>query len=63
MTDLADANRRWEGQLEELQQTDSYRELFGVDGEPIEFEWNVFPGLTSLEILRKNPERLARTKH
>ena len=53
MTDPADANRRWEGQVEELRQTDSYRELFGFDGEPIEFEWNVFPGLTSLEDLRK----------
>ena len=41
MTDLADANRRWEGQVEEVQQTDSYRGLFGIDGEPIEFEWNI----------------------
>ena len=31
----------------------SYRELLGIDGEPIEFEWNLFPGLTSLEILQK----------
>ena len=40
-------------QLEEFQQSNSYRELFGIDGEPIEFEWNIFPGLTSLEILQK----------
>ena len=68
MTDPADANRRWEGQVEEdgkvkFQQTDAHRELFGIDGESIEFKWNIFPGLTSLEIPRKNPERLARTKH
>ena len=25
----------------------------GIDGEPIEFERNIFPGLTSLEILQK----------
>ena len=31
--------------MEEFRQTDSYRDLFGIDGEPI--------GLTSLEILRK----------
>ena len=30
-----------------------YRELFGIDGEPIEFEWNIFPGHVSLEIFRK----------
>ena len=35
MTDPADANRRWEGQMEEFQQTDSHRELFGIDGEPM----------------------------
>ena len=53
MTDPTDANRRWEGQVEEFQPTDSYKELFGIDGEPIELEWNIFPGLSSLEILRK----------
>ena len=63
ITDPADANRRWEGQVKECQETDSYKELFGIDGESIEFEWNIIPGLTSLEILPKNPERLARTKH
>ena len=40
-TDLADANRRWEGQVEDFQQTDSYRELYGIDGESIEFEWHI----------------------
>ena len=29
------------------------KNFFGIDGEPIEFEWNIFPGRTSLEILRK----------
>ena len=58
MTDPADAHRRWEGRMEEFQQTDSYRKLFGIDGEPIEFGWNIFPGLTSLEILRKTQKDL-----
>ena len=53
MTDPEDANRRWVGRVEEFQQTDSFKELFAIDGEPIEFEWNIFPGLASLEILRK----------
>ena len=63
MSHLADATRRWEGQVEESQQTDSYRDFFGIDGEPIEFEWNIFPGLLSLEILQKIQKRLARTRH
>ena len=28
-------------------------ELLGIDGEPIEFEWNILPGCTSNEILQK----------
>ena len=31
----------------------SCRELTGIDGEPIEFEWNIFPGFTSLLILQE----------
>ena len=29
------------------------KELLGIDGEPIEFEWNIFPRHTSLEMLQK----------
>ena len=42
-----------ENQVEEFRPSCLYRELFGIDGEPIEFELNIFPGLTSLEILQK----------
>ena len=63
MKDPADTNRSWEGQVREFQQTDSYTEAFGIDGGPLAFEWNIFPGPTSLEILRKILKTLARTKH
>ena len=39
--------------------SDSFRlctscgELLGIGGEPIEFEWNIFLGFTSLQILQK----------
>ena len=49
----SEANQRWKNQVEEYRQSNSYRELLGIDGEPIEFEWNVFPRRTSLEILQK----------
>ena len=39
--------------VEEFRQSNSYKELLGTDGEPIEFDWNIFPGLTSLEISQK----------
>ena len=53
MQERSEANQRWKSQLEEFRQSNSYKELLGTDGEPIEFEWNIFPGLTSLGILQK----------
>ena len=41
-----------------FQQSSSYAELFGIDGETVEFEWNIFPRLTSLEMLQKVQEDL-----
>ena len=53
MSDHSEANRRWEGQVEQFRQSNSYRELLGIDGEPFEFECNILQGLTSFEILQK----------
>ena len=53
MSDHEVVNRRWEGQVKSFQQSDSYRELFGVYGEPMGFERNLFLGLTSLEIRQR----------
>ena len=48
-----------ENQYEDFRQSDSYSFFFfGIDGEPIEFEWNIFPGLTSLELLQKIQKHL-----
>ena len=40
MNDSIDAISRWEGQVEEIKMSLSYKELLRIDGEPIEFEWN-----------------------
>ena len=53
MQELSEANERWKNQVAEFQRSNSHRELSGIDGEPSEFEWNIFPGLTSLKILQK----------
>ena len=31
----------------------SYKDLLGIDGEAIEFEWKILPGISSLQILRE----------
>ena len=38
MQERSEANQRWKSQLEEFRQSNSYKELLGTDGEPIEFE-------------------------
>ena len=53
MQEHSEANQRSKNQLEEFRQSHSYRDLFGIDGEPIQFEWKIFPRRTSLEIFRK----------
>ena len=36
-----DAITRWEGQVKEFKMSPSYKALLGIDGEAIEFEWNI----------------------
>ena len=43
----------WQGQVADSQLSDSYAERRGMDGGPVEFEWNILPGLLSLQILQK----------
>ena len=31
----------------------SYRDFEGINGEPTEFEWNIFPGFTTLQLCGK----------
>ena len=48
-----DAMVKWKEQLQFFLWTNEYRELFGIDGEPCEFEWNLFSRHTTVEILRQ----------
>ena len=58
MYEHPEANARLKDQLQDFQQSNAYRELFGIDGELVEFEWNIFPGFTPLQILHKIQEKL-----
>ena len=53
MYDNGDAIIRWEGQVEEFKMSASYKELLVIDEEPIEFEWNILTGFSSLQLLQK----------
>ena len=54
MSDHSEANRRWENQIQEFRQSNSHRELLGIDGEPIEFVWNISQDLRHCRFLRKS---------
>ena len=43
MDEHTDANAKWKDQLPDFQQPYAYGESFVIDGEPIEFEWNICP--------------------
>ena len=38
-----DAIKRWNDQVSTLKMCHTFRELHGLDGEPIDFEWKIFP--------------------
>ena len=38
----------------------SYRNLDRIDGEPMEFEWNIFPGFNTLQLSQEVKELLLR---
>ena len=40
-------NNAWEQQLGWFKESSQYRILETIDGEPMEFEWNIFPGFTA----------------
>ena len=39
-------NKDWDG----LKTSQEYRDLDRIDGEPMEFEWNIFPGFNTLQL-------------
>ena len=54
------ANIAWEDRLTWFKSSPEYRALDKIDGEPTEFEWNIFPGFTTLQLHRKVQEFLSR---
>ena len=44
------SNTAWEQQLKWFEDSPQYRTLDTIDGEPMAFEWNIFPGFTTLQL-------------
>ena len=54
------SNDAWEERLGWFNSSQAYRNLDRIDGEPIEFEWNIFKGYTTLQLSHKFQELLLR---
>ena len=50
----------WEERLACFKSSPECRTLDRIDGEPIEFKWNIFPGFTTLQLSHKVQELLLR---
>ena len=48
-----DSNEVWKNRIAGVQSGRSYRDYDGLNGEPTEFEWNIFPGCTTLQLCGK----------
>ena len=52
-------NKAWKRRIEWTITDQSYRDYDGINGEPTEFEWNIFPGLTALQLCGKVTDLLS----
>ena len=50
------SNIAWEDRLTWFQSSPVFRTLDRIDGEPMEFEWHIFPGFTTLQLCHKVQE-------
>ena len=48
-----DSNEAWKSRIAGVKAEKSYRDYDGIDGEPTEFEWNIFQGFTTLQLCGK----------
>ena len=55
-----DSNEAWKNRIAGVKAEKSYRDYGGIDGEPTEFEWNIFPGFTTLQLCGKVNDLLSR---
>ena len=54
------SNSVWEEKLSWFKSSPQYRTLDTIDGEPMEFEWNIFQGFTTLQLCNKVQEFMSK---
>ena len=54
------ANTAWEERLAWFKSSQEYRNFDRIVGEPIEFEWNIFQGFTTLQLSHNVQDLLLR---
>ena len=60
MNENPQSNIAWEDRLMWFKSSPEYRALDKIDGEPMELEWDIFPGFTTLQLVREVQELLSR---
>ena len=55
-----ETNEAWKKRIGWIITDRSYRDYDGINGEPTEFEWHIFPGFTTLELCGKVTDLLSR---
>ena len=48
-----ESNEAWKNRVAGVRSEKSYRDYDAINGEPTEFEWNIFPGFTTLQLCDK----------
>ena len=48
-----ESNDAWKKMIEGIMTEKSYKDYDGINGEPTEFEWNIFPGFTTVQLCGK----------
>ena len=54
------SNEVWKKRIEWITTDQSYRDYDGINGEPTEIEWNIFPGFTTLQLYDKVTDLLSK---
>ena len=54
------SNEAWEDRLGWFKTPQEYRNFDRIDGEPMEFEWNIFPGFNTLQLSQEVKNSLLR---
>ena len=54
------SNSAWEEKKSWFKSSSKYKTLDTTDGAPMEFEWNIFPGFTTLQLCNKVQEFMSK---